>query len=287
MEGILESILISKGNLHEDWATPIIGGQRVNEIQNWLLRHPETTHYVVLDDGPGVEALAPHLIQPDPDVGILLDHVIDVCALLDVPFEKWFMDAGVKPTKDDLSRHALRKATLAPREQDTIFYPRAVERVQADCRKLFEKLAVVQKEIRDKLAIHADGKNLKGNELVGWLGEIYGKLLFDGKLVPDSNEHDFLASDGRRISVKTRRGSKRGWNQASAIPKIQGPDCPTHLLFVHLQEDYSIDRMWLFDWHHLMTTGRFKKHFVRLNLRSYIFSVDPEMDAKYLVYPPH
>jgi hypothetical protein len=52
-------------------------------------------------------------------------------------------------------------------------------------------LAAIQQRIRERLSEHADGKNLKGNELVGWLGEIYGKILFDGRLVSDDKEHDF------------------------------------------------------------------------------------------------
>jgi len=33
-------------------------------------------------------------------------------------------------------------------------------------------------------------KTLKGNELVGWLGEIYTKIVLNGHLVDDSYEHD-------------------------------------------------------------------------------------------------
>ena len=99
--------------MHDDWATPVAGGQRVKEIQSWLLRHPEISGHVVLDDGGGMETLAPHLIQPDSDIGILLDHVIDACALLGVPFEKWFLERGVKPTKDDLVRYSTRAALLS------------------------------------------------------------------------------------------------------------------------------------------------------------------------------
>lgn len=51
---------------------------------------------------------------------------------------------------------------------------RAVGELEAECQSLFSKLASLQKEIKDKLLIRADGKHLKGNELVGWLGEIYG-----------------------------------------------------------------------------------------------------------------
>ncbi len=162
--------------------------------------------------------------------------------------------------------------------------PSAVGEFEAECQALFSELAALQKRIRDKVSVHADGKNLKGNELVGWLGEIYGKLLFDGRLVDDQEEHDFVASDGRRVSVKTRKGWGRGWKQTSAIPKIEGADCPTDLLFVHLNDDYSIDRIWLLEWSHLLSTERFKKHMVRGSQRAFIFAIHEEKDKAYVVY---
>ena len=131
--------------------------------------------------------------------------------------------------------------------------PNAVRKLEAECQALFSELAALQKRIHERVSLHGDGKYLKGNELVGWLGEIYGKLLFDGTLVRDSEEHDFVSKQGLRVSVKTRKGWRSGWKQTSAIPKIEGVDCPTHLLFVHLNDDYSIDRIWSFEWSHLMS----------------------------------
>lgn len=155
---------------------------------------------------------------------------------------------------------------------------------EAENQTLFSELTAIQKKIRSRLTALADGKNLKGNELVGWLGEIYGKLLLDGKLVNDREEHDVVASDGRRVSVKTRKGWGQGWKQTSAIPKIEGDDCPTHLLFVHLNDDYSIDRMWLLEWGQLLAGGRFKKHVVRGSQRSFIFAIHEEKDKALVVY---
>jgi len=162
--------------------------------------------------------------------------------------------------------------------------PSAVGELEDECQALFTQLAELQKKIREKVSVHADGKNLKGNELVGWLGEIYGKLLFNGTLVNDREEHDFVTDDGRRVSVKTRKGWNSGWKQTSAIPKIEGIDCPTHLLFVHLNDDYSIDRMWLIEWCLLVKAERFKKHMVRGSQRSFIFAIDEEKDKAHVVY---
>lgn len=162
--------------------------------------------------------------------------------------------------------------------------PDVVSKLEVECQVLFSKLSSLQREIKDKLSIHADGKNLKGNELVGWLGEIYGKLLFNGKLVDDREEYDFVSATGHRVSVKTRKGWNSGWKQSSAIPKIEIDGCPTHLLFVHLNDDYSIDRMWLFEWLQLVITERFKRHIVRGAQRSFIFTIDEVRDEKFIVY---
>jgi hypothetical protein len=161
----------------------------------------------------------------------------------------------------------------------------SVTHLAGDCAALLSQWAEVQSRIKEKLAEHADGKTLKGNEIVAWLGEIYAKLLLDGALVAESEEHDLMTPDGSRVSVKTRRGSGSGWRQSSAIPKIEGHDCPTHLLFVHLNDDYSIDRMWLLEWSELQAAGRFREHVVRGHRRSFIFNIDERRDAGFVVYP--
>ena len=160
----------------------------------------------------------------------------------------------------------------------------SVSALERECKTLFTELASLQDKIREKLSAYADGKTLKGNELVGWLGEIYGKLLLDGKLVHDREEHDFVCTDGSRVSVKTRKGFGTGWKRTSAIPKLDGPQCPTHLLFVHLHDDYSIDRIWLFPWPDLAAKERFKSHTVRGSHRSFIFTLDEKKDKAHVVY---
>ena len=159
-----------------------------------------------------------------------------------------------------------------------------LEQIESDLQEHFRILKKEQTTIREKLQYYSDGKNLKGDEIVGWLGEVYCKLLLDGILVSDDKEHDFETKNGDRISVKARKGNEKGWNRTSAIPKIEGDDCPTHLMFVHLEDDYSIDKIWLFSWTELMKTGRFKKHIVRGNHRSYYFQLNPKKDAKFIYY---
>ncbi|MBT3094601.1 MAG: hypothetical protein KME58_17115 [Candidatus Thiodiazotropha sp. (ex Lucina pensylvanica)] len=156
--------------------------------------------------------------------------------------------------------------------------------IENEFSELFSQLSNIQSTIREKLTSHADGKTLKGNELVGWLGEVYGKYLFNGYLVDDSFEHDVETQDGLRISVKTRKGTGKGWNRTSAIPKIEGDDCPTHLLFVHLNDSYLVDKMWLYPWGELFEADRFKKHIVRGNMRSYFIQVNEKTDSKFLIF---
>jgi len=149
----------------------------------------------------------------------------------------------------------------------------------------FSKLRYTQDAIKNILIPFADSKTLKGDELVGWLGEIYGKLLLEGTLVSDRHEHDFETEDGNRVAVKTRKGNKSGWKRTSAIAKIEGPDCPTHLMFVHLQHDFSLADVWLYPWTNLMKAHRFQIHTVRGVHRSFIFQVDPRADEAYRCYP--
>lgn len=159
-----------------------------------------------------------------------------------------------------------------------------LEQLEAELQEHFTVINKEKRAIQEKLQVFADGKNLKGDELVGWIGEIYCKLLLNGILVSDDNEHDFETEKGDRISVKTRKGKEKGWNKTSAISKIEGEDCPTHLMFIHLNNDYSIDKIWFFPWRDILKSGRFKEHIVRGSHRSYYFQLSPENDKKYVCY---
>jgi hypothetical protein len=146
----------------------------------------------------------------------------------------------------------------------------------------FEELVRIQSEIRHILEEYADNKLLKGNELVGWLGEIYGKLLYGGRLVSDNFEHDFETNDGSRISVKARKG--KAWRDSGVIAKIDGDDCPTHLLFLRLTDNYLLHTAWLHEWPQLKLSGRFRERKVRDLPRAYVFRVNETMDRGAIVY---
>lgn len=101
METILSTVGISSERLHSDWATPVLDGQRSKEIKAWLEAHPETVRYAVLDDDADKRDLFPHLVQPNPDLGVTLEHIIEICALFEVPFEPLFIHREVKPARED------------------------------------------------------------------------------------------------------------------------------------------------------------------------------------------
>ena len=198
---------------------------------------------------------------------------------------------GIKMVESDTPkcpsclREIPKEAKKCPHCGNNIMDSKGVAKLASECKEYFDKLTDLQNVIRKKLTAHADGKNLKGNELVGWLGEIYGKILYQGELADDRMEHDFVTIDKLRISVKTRKGRNPGWNRSSAIPKIEGDGCPTHLLFVHLNDNYSIDKIWRFDWNYLYKNNRFNPHKVRGQHRSWIFFLNENEDKMFCVYP--
>ena len=55
---------------------------------------------------------------------------------------------------------------------------RALNRLELDLGGYFDQLFELQAQVKRTLIPHADGKLLKGYELVGWLGEVYIKLLY-------------------------------------------------------------------------------------------------------------
>lgn len=162
---------------------------------------------------------------------------------------------------------------------------KSVKQFEGEILPITNKLRELHNDIRRKCEQHANGRYLKGNEIVAWLGEIYVKLLLGGHLADESEEHDVLATDGKRISVKTRKGTNSGWRRTSSIPRISGPKLPTHLAFVHLSDTYGLDRIWLLPWRYLKNSGRFKQKNIRGSKLDYYIYLDERRDAKYLIYP--
>lgn len=161
--------------------------------------------------------------------------------------------------------------------------PQNLRQLSASLEAEFKEIAAATDRIRHKLQEHADGKRLKGDELTGWLGEIYGKMMLNGTLVPDTCDYDVKARD-MRICVKARKGVALGWQITSIIPRVEGEECPTHLMFLQFTESYSIKRVWLFPWEYLRNHRRFIDKRVRGEHRGYYVRIKPSVDKDYLIY---
>jgi hypothetical protein len=161
--------------------------------------------------------------------------------------------------------------------------PENLLQLSADLAADFDEITRVTRTIRMKLQEKADGKLLKGDEITGWLGEVYGKMLLNGRLVSDEYDYDIVAQD-MRISIKARKGTSSGWNISSLIPKVEGENCPTHLMFIQFTDSYSLFRVWLFPWKELYGNRRFMEKKVRGEHRGYYVRIKPAKDRDYLIY---
>ena len=163
--------------------------------------------------------------------------------------------------------------------------PDQLHELAASIRSILAPHREIEQRIAELLKTYAPEKAFRSTDYVGALGEVYAKLRFGGRLVDDSHEHDLEDKDSRRVSVKARRGNKRGWEQTSAIPTIDGgEDGPDDLVFVSLHDDYTPRKIWRYEWADLLKAGRFKEHIVRKERRSFVFFVSEEKDAGNVCY---
>jgi len=161
--------------------------------------------------------------------------------------------------------------------------PKDLVELSVNLKPDFKEIKDVIQRIKQRLQEHSDGKQLKGDEITGWLGEIYGKIILDGKLMPDNYDHDVETRD-KRVSVKARKGTSGNWQVTSIIPRIEGDGCPTHLMFLQFDDSYSLKRVWLFPWEDLRGKGRFLEKKVRGEHRGYYIRIEPLVDEDYLIY---
>ncbi len=161
--------------------------------------------------------------------------------------------------------------------------PKNLLKLSASLEADLKKIKDATQRIKQKLQEHADDKQLKGEEITGWLGEIYGKIILNGKLMPDEYDYDVKTRD-KRVSVKARKGTSGSWQISGIIPRIEGDKCPTHLMFIQFTDSYSIKRVWLFPWKDLHDKGRFKEKAVRGGRRGYYIRIKPSFDKGYLIY---
>jgi|AntRauTorckE5430_2_1112549.scaffolds.fasta_scaffold11770_3 hypothetical protein len=132
-----------------------------------------------------------------------------------------------------------------------------VQRIGKELSPVLESLHQIHKTVHNAIKPYTDGFSLKGNETVGWLGEMYAFQFFGGKIEKDSLSYDLTVTDSagkvEKLEVKTRRvtvGSN--WSTTGVIKlnqiandgkfsvDIGNDQNPTHLVFIKLYNNYSL-----------------------------------------------
>lgn len=146
-------------------------------------------------------------------------------------------------------------------------------------------LVTLFESIRNELGKHADGKNLKGDEVVSWLGLIYSKMIYGNRLYA-GQENYFTDEDGKTYAVKSRKGNSGRWNETGLISEINGEN-PDYLVFMQFNENYKVINIWKYDWATLMNENRFLPKVVKRNRRAWTLTVDVDGDGLWHDYSIH
>jgi hypothetical protein len=73
--------------------------------------------------------------------------------------------------------------------------PRKIAYLISQNEEDFDCIKKATKRIKDRISKskYSDGKPWKGDELVGWIGEVYGKLMLGGNLTREGLEYDLIS----------------------------------------------------------------------------------------------
>lgn len=145
------------------------------------------------------------------------------------------------------------------------------------------RLELLNQEIEEELH-ELTGKKAKGDQLVSILGEAIFAALTGGVVIPEETGEEDVLVGKIKVSVKTRRGTGRGWTQSSLISS-NNPNALDYLAFVHLHSSYLTDRIWLFPWEDLIKHNRIKPQRVRGIVRGFVFHLSPTQDNVFQIYP--
>lgn len=163
-----------------------------------------------------------------------------------------------------------------------------LEKLEADSKKYFTAVKTANDAVKEHLQGYvSSGRVLKGDEIVGWYGEIVTQQFLGGEIIEnDAEDYDIINADkGEKYSVKTRKGFGSNWQTSSLIPSDEVNDkSPTHLVFVHLNVDYSVESIWMYPWEEVVANKRLSPRKVKKVSRGFTFSVKVSKDKKYLVY---
>jgi|GEM_PF-1883168 len=85
-------------HLHDDWSSQTMRNTRESQIETWLARHPEVTHYAIIDDDT---VNLPNFIRVDVYDGILRNNFEKIAKCLDIDLIDAFRCAEKKIEHDN------------------------------------------------------------------------------------------------------------------------------------------------------------------------------------------
>lgn len=155
-------------------------------------------------------------------------------------------------------------------------------------REYFDAVKTANEHVKRFLQQYiSTGRILKGYEIVGWYGEIVTQELLGGVVIADdTKDYDVENCEkNERYSVKTRMGTKGNWKVTSLIPNnTVDENSPTHLVFIHLDDDYKVESVWNYPWEYLVDNNRLRPKSVKGVVRGYTLTVKVSLDKEFLVY---
>lgn len=78
---------IDPTHLHSDWVTPRDRFARHHQIADWLILHPEITHYVAIDDEDLDVSIVPFAVKCDAIEGFSYRNYIESCVALEAYYD--------------------------------------------------------------------------------------------------------------------------------------------------------------------------------------------------------
>ena len=122
-----------------------------------------------------------------------------------------------------------------------------------DTRQLTQRLNQIlieysrqENEITNILSQFSNGYN-RPRDIVAWLGEIYVIRFLGGNKQPINSPYSIITNVDDaiwRVKVTTRKGSNySSWSESGAFNLNRDI---THIAFVHLDDNYNLNSIWLF-----------------------------------------
>ena len=142
----------------------------------------------------------------------------------------------------------------------------------------FRTFQIAETQVLNILQPLSNGRPRNG-DIVAFYGEILVHELFGGIKQQNNNPFSIVANQNStefRIKVTTRVGNNIGWDESGKFLTNAGM---THVAFVHLNDDYSVDRIWLYQIDFIINRQ------IEKGDNKIAFRIDEQNDANLLVFP--